>query len=430
MVVALMLLSSYFIPTMKHDPVGAHMASHKLMLRSGMIRQISAGIYSWLPIGVKVLNKVIKIVKNRIDEIGALEVTLPLVQPASLWRESGRFCEGRGLGGEMLCAKDSSGNELLIAPSAEEVASHVIFQNIQSYKELPKSIYQLSWKFRDEIRPRHGVMRCREFLMKDAYSFHVDMGSAIECYEKFLNAYLKIYSDMGLKAIPVQADSGDMGGELNHEFHVLSGQGENTIYYDQSIFDILDKNISLQDLSKFYAASSDVAINIDSDKIKKDTSVEVGHIFIQGDKYTQNYKIQNANGNLFSPISCAYGVGVSRVVGLIIENNHDEKGIVWPKEISPFDFYVTNLKPGDAGCDNVFYSIRDSLNKLGISGLYDDLSDSVGSKLSRADLLGIPTQIIIGQKNLSSGNVEFKNRKTGESILVGINDVCNYAASC
>ncbi|MDZ5761704.1 Proline--tRNA ligase [Candidatus Cyrtobacter comes] len=425
-----MLLSKYFLPTLKHDPSGAHIASHKLMLRAGMIRQISTGIYSWLPLGVKILSKITNIVKKRMEEIGALEVMLPLVQPAQLWRDSGRFCEGKGLGGEMLCAKDSSGQEMLIAPSAEEVASYVTLQNIQSYKELPKVIYQVSWKFRDEIRPRHGVMRCREFLMKDAYSFHHNLDCAQNWYERFLNAYLRIYRDMGLQAIPVLADSGDMGGELNHEFHVLSSQGESTIYYNESIISAIEKEISLQDLGKFYAVSSDVLDENKKEGLIKCTSVEVGHIFIQGDKYTQNHKIQNEQGVLFSPITCAYGVGISRIIGLIIENNHDTNGIIWPKEVAPFDLYVTSLRNSDEKCKEMFYRLKAMLDETGLQVLYDDLDDSAGSKFSRADLLGMPVQIIISPRNSTSNSLEVKDRKTGEVNIISIDRILDWVKAC
>ncbi len=425
-----MLLSKYFIPTLKHDPAGAHIASHKLMLRAGMIRQISAGIYSWLPLGIRVLSKITNIVKRRMEEIGALEVALPLVQPAQLWRDSGRFCEGKGLGGEMLCAKDSSGQDMLIAPSAEEVASYVTLHNIQSYKELPKVIYQVSWKFRDEIRPRHGVMRCREFLMKDAYSFHNNLDCAQRWYEKFLNAYLRVYKDMGLQAIPVAADSGDMGGEMNHEFHVISNQGESTIYYEDSIINALKQEISLRELEKFYSVSSDVVDTTKKEQLTKTTSVEVGHIFIQGDKYTQNHKIQNDQGVLFSPITCAYGVGISRIIGLIIENNNDENGIIWPKEVAPFDLYVINLKYSDEKCSEMFYKLKTVLDAKRLQVLYDDLEDSVGSKFARADLLGIPVQIIVSPRNSASNSLEVKDRRTGEVTIVSMDRILDVVSTC
>ena len=431
-----MHLSKYFAPSLKEAPVEASIVSHKLMLRSGMIRQIAAGIYNWLPFGCSVLKKVEEVVRQEMNNINATELLIPCIQPVSLWRKSERFGVTNDLNKEMLKMKDRTGQELLFTPTAEEAIVDIIGSGTQSYRSFPLSIYQISWKFRDEIRPRYGVMRSREFLMKDAYSFHMSKECALKTYEKMLKTYLKIYQRLGLIAIPVAANTGAIGGDYSHEFHIHVDSGESTIYYEKGLEEKLQSNaMNLESLQNFYAMEEEKH-NFDllQDKNKEifcRKSIEVGHIFYLGDKYSKamNMKVQDKDGALKHPKMGCYGIGISRLVGALIEANHDEKGIIWPKSVAPFKFIILNLKTGHTQCDKYSDQVCALLQKAGMEYLYDDLDDSTGVKFARADLLGIPTQIIISLKNIQEDKIEIKDRKTSQVTILELHQFSNYLSS-
>lgn len=405
-----MRLSKYFIPMLKETPSDATIVSHRLMLRSGMIRQLTSGIYSWLPIGQKVLDKISKIVEKGMDKIGAMKMTMPLMQPSHLWAKSGRYGDGSDLSTETLVAMDRNKKELLFAPTAEEVVTDIVENSIQSYKNFPLSVYQIHWKFRDEIRPRFGVLRCREFLMKDAYSFDITEEDALNRYDDMFHAYLDIYSNMGLKTIPVKADSGSIGGNHSHEFHVLANTGESTIFFDDRFLN--DEYLAHNNIKDLYAREEIKHNPTEAPKnIIQNKSIEIGHIFYLGDKYTKdmNVSVQNKNGELIHPKMGCYGIGISRLAGAIIEANHDDKGIKWPKAISPFDGILINLSK-KTECIQKADHIYEMLSKSGVDILYDDTKDSVGVKLSRAELLGVPVQIIVNDKSVHTENIEIRYR--------------------
>lgn len=416
-----MLLSQFFLPTIKEDPKEASVASHKFLLRSGMIRQVTAGIYNWLPLGLSVLKKVENIVREEMNNAGAVEILMPCIQPIDLWRKSGRFGAEGDLSAEMLKIKDRHENDLTFAPTAEEVIADLFKNSVQSYKELPKNLYQISWKFRDEIRPRFGLMRGREFLMKDAYSFDIDEASAIATYEKMLVAYAKAYRRMGLVAIPVAADTGSIGGKYSHEFHVMADTGESTIFFEKGLIDYLNSDeISLEGFQKFYANEKDKHdpknLNVPESDIDSRKGIEVGHIFYLGDKYSKSMEvqIQDRDGRLFYPQMGCYGIGVSRLVAALIEANHDEQGIIWPESVAPFKVGILNLRVGDEACDSAANEVYDLLRAHNIDVLMDDTDASIGQKFSRMDLIGLPWCLSIGPKGLKEGKVELKYRRTGE----------------
>lgn len=422
-----MYLSQYYLPTLKEAPKEASVASHILLLRAGMIRQITSGIYSWLPLGLKVLKKVEAIIRAEMNNTGANEVLLPTIQPVDLWEKSGRFGAEGDLSTEMLVFHDRHKNKLTFAPTAEEVITTVAASGIKSYRDLPKNLYQISWKFRDEIRPRFGLMRCREFLMKDAYSFDIDEKSALLAYEKMFIAYLKAFKRMGLKAIPVKADTGSMGGDYSHEFHILANTGESTIYYEDGLEEFLaSSDVLMEDFSKYYANEKEKHdpehCPISEDKLLTKKGIEVGHIFYLGDKYTKamDMQIQDQTGQLIYPKMGCYGIGVSRLVAAIIEANHDDKGIVWPASISPFEAIILSLKPEDETCASTVSDLYDALCALGKEVLVDDTSDSIGVKFNRAELIGTPWIIAIGPKSLATGVAEVKQRATGEKHELSI----------
>jgi prolyl-tRNA synthetase len=416
-----MYLSNYFLPTLKENPKEASIASHRLMLRSGMIRQLSAGLYNWLPLGVNVLKKVERIVREEMNNSGSIEVVMPVIQPIDLWKKSGRFGMEGDLSSEMLKIEDRHGNMLTFAPTAEEVISDLFKNTAKSYKDLPKSLYQINWKFRDEIRPRFGVMRAREFLMKDAYSFDLDESSALERYEIMLKAYLKIYSRTGLIAIPVKADTGSMGGSYSHEFHVLADTGESTIFYEDNFLKYLkEENITLKGLDDFYANEEGKHIpngcKVPLSKLQKKKGIELGHIFYLGDKYTKSMEVtlQDKEGKLFYPKMGCYGIGISRLVAAIIEANYDKDGIIWPEHVAPFLVGIINLKPGDTDCDTISQDIYDVLRANSIEVLLDDTEASVGVKCNQMELIGLPWCITVGPKNASVSRVELQYRRTKE----------------
>ena len=422
-----MRLSKYFLPTLKENPIDATVVSHQLMVRAGMIRQTASGIYSWLPLGLKVLRKVEKIIKEEMDKAGALEVLMPTIQPAELWIESGRY---EAYGKEMLRIKDRHDRDILYGPTHEEVVTDLFRKNITSYKDLPKNLYQIHWKFRDEIRPRFGLMRGREFLMKDSYSFDLNEEDARKTYDLMYETYFKIFRKMGLKPIALRADTGAIGGDLSHEFHILADVGESAIFYDKKFDELSEADeIDIAQTQKIYAMADDLHIPekcpIPAEQLVSRRGIEVGQVFNFGLKYSKAMEasVMGAGGEKIYPNMGSYGIGVSRVVAAAIEANHDENGIIWPAQISPFDVVLINIRVGDEACDKACEELYSSLQSKGVEVLYDDTKNSLGQKFSVADLIGVPTQIIVGPKSLALGKVEIKNRKTGEKSEVSLDEV-------
>ena len=410
-----MRLSQYFLPTLKEIPSEAQIASHRLMLRAGMIRQSSAGIYSWLPMGLRVLRNIEQIVREEQDKAGAQELLMPTIQSADLWRESGRY---DAYGKEMLRIVDRHDREMLYGPTNEELITQIFRDNVRSYREVPKTLYHIQWKFRDEVRPRFGVMRGREFLMKDAYSFDLDYEGAKKSYETMFNAYLKTFKRLGVTAIPMQADSGAIGGTLTHEFHILAETGESGVFYDVSYDELAAKDgIDLEALSRLYAKTDELhdpnAAGVPpAERLKTARGIEVGHIFYFGTKYSQamGAVVSGKDGNPVTVEMGSYGIGVSRLVGALIEASHDERGIIWNEAVAPYKVGLINLKPGDAAVDAACEQAYAALPSV----LYDDRDDRAGVKFADMDLIGLPWQLVIGPKGLAQGVVELKNRATGE----------------
>jgi len=383
-----------------------------------MIRQSASGIYSWLPLGLKVLKNLENIVRFNMDASGFVELLMPCVQDAGLWRESGRFDV---YGREMLSFKDRHDHDLLFGPTNEELITDIVRNSFQSYKELPKVLYQIQWKFRDEIRPRFGVMRGREFLMKDAYSLDIDMESAINTYDQMFVAYMRTFKDLGLNAIPLAADPGEIGGELSHEFHVVADTGESTLYYDKK-FDILEDTLAgdITLLKSLYAATEEkhdpekCPLNKSELSVRK--GIEVGHIFNFGDKYSKamNATVNDSNGKRVPIQMGSYGIGISRLVAAIIEVSHDERGIIWPIQVAPFKASIINLNIKDDKCNEISNDLYNQFVNKNIDILYDDTSDSAGAKFAIHDLIGSPWQIIVGPKKAGSDLVELKHRESGE----------------
>ncbi len=430
-----MRLSRYFLPILRETPKEAEIVSHRLMLRAGMIRQEAAGIYAWLPLGFKVLQKVTEIVREEMDRAGAIELLMPTLQLADLWRESGRY---DAYGPEMLRIKDRHERELLYGPTNEEMITEIFRASVKSYRELPKILYHIQWKFRDEQRPRFGVMRGREFLMKDAYSFDLDEAAARASYNRMFVSYLRIFGRMGLKAIPMRAETGPIGGDLSHEFIVLAETGESGVFCNKDVLDLpipgvdLDYDSDLAPIIKqwttLYAATEDVH---DAARFEAETpaekrihtrGIEVGQVFYFGDKYTKPMRslITGPDG-IERPAQCgSYGVGVSRLVGALIEANHDDAGIIWPEEVAPFLVGIANLKVGDAAVDAACMTIYQALEKAKVDVLYDDTDERPGAKFATLDMIGLPYQIIVGPKGLASGTVEVKSRATGAREALSI----------
>ena len=423
-----MRLSQYFLPTLVENPAEAQIVSHRLMLRAGLIRQASAGIYTWLPLGLKVLQKVEQIVRQEQDASGAQEVLMPTIQSAELWRESGRYDD---YGQEMLRIKDRHGRDMLYGPTNEELITDIVRNAIQTYRDLPKNLYHIQWKFRDEVRPRFGVMRGREFLMKDNYSFDIDKAGAIHSYNKMFVAYLRTFARLGLKAIPMRAETGPIGGDLSHEFIILADTGESAVFCDRGLVDLdilgrtIDYNADLtpiiQEWTRLYAATDDMH---DAARFEKEVpenkriaarGIEVGHIFYFGTKYSKpmNAMVAAANGEKIAIEMGSYGIGVSRLVGAIIEASHDDAGIVWPESVAPFRVGLINLKAGDKAVDGACEQIYGALQKAGVDVLYDDRDARPGPKFASMDLIGLPWQVVVGPRGLAAGNVELKNRKSG-----------------
>ena len=433
-----MLWSNYFIPTQKEKPIDAKIPSHQLMIRSGMIKQESAGIYSWLPIGLKVLKKIEKIVREEQEKAGAIEILMPTLQSSELWSESGRY---DSYGDEMLRITDRHSRTLVYGPTNEEQVTEIFRKYIKSYKSLPLNLFHIQWKFRDEVRPRFGVMRGREFLMKDAYSFDLNQEEAKLSYYKMFIAYLKTFKRLGLNAIPVAADSGPIGGNLSHEFSIIAETGESEIFCDRNLLEIdIDENIYnsndkiisvVENYLNFYSATDDKHDEKEfNNLVSKNNQVngrgiEVGHIFSFGDKYSNPMKasISGSDGKISDVFMGSYGIGVSRLVAAIIETSNDEKGIIWPTSVAPFLVNIINLKNKDDNCKNKCLEIHNNLAKNDIESIIDDRDESAGKKFSDSDLIGFPATIIVGPRELENGNVEIRFRKEGSNQILPYSNV-------
>ena len=426
-----MRLSKYFLPILKENPSDAQIVSHRLMLRAGMIRQAQSGIYSWLPMGFKVLRKLENIVHEEQIRAGHNPMLMPTMQSADLWRESGRY---EDYGKEMLRVTDRHGRDMLFGPTNEELITDIFRNNVRSYKDLPLTLYQIQWKFRDEVRPRFGVMRGREFLMKDGYNFDVDKASAMQSYNRHMVSYLRTYERMGMKAIPMRADSGPIGGEDTHEFLVLAETGESEVFYDRNILDLHlgDRIVDYEnwdecaaifdEWTKPYARTDEthdpvLFAQIPEERQMKSRGIEVGQIFYFGTKYSEsmNAKVITPENSEVPIHMGSHGIGVSRMIGAIIEASHDDNGIIWPEAVTPFGVGIVNLKQGDEVTDSACEAIYKSSTLLGIDPLYDDRSERAGAKFASMDLIGLPWRITVGPRGLKNGIVELTSRKTGKS---------------
>ena len=443
-----MRLSRYFLPILKENPAEAQIASHRLMLRAGMIKQSSAGIYSWLPMGFKILRKLENIVHEEQVRAGHIPMLMPTLQSADLWRESGRY---EAYGQEMLRIKDRHDRDMLYGPTNEELITDIFRNHVGSYKDLPLTLYHIQWKFRDEIRPRFGVMRGREFFMKDGYNFDIDTKSAMHAYNRHLVSYLRTYERMGLQAIPMRADSGPIGGEDTHEFLVLADTGESEVFYDRAIlnlkiggrvidYDDRDQCAALfQEWTKPYARTSEtheseVFKQIPKNRRKSSRGIEVGQIFYFGTKYSDAMRanIVTGSGERVPVHMGSHGIGVSRLVGAIIETSHDDKGIIWPEEVTPFHCGIVNLKQGNSETDTVCGVLYSGIKSLGLDPLYDDRTERAGVKFATMDLIGLPWRITVGPRGLKNGVIELTSRITGkgeempiEAVLVKIAQIYN-----
>jgi prolyl-tRNA synthetase len=434
-----MRLSRYFMPTLRETPKEAEIVSHRLMLRAGLIRQQSAGIYAWLPLGLRVLNKVNAIIREEQNRSGAIELLMPTIQSADLWRESGRY---EAYGKEMLRIKDRHERDMLFGPTNEEMVTEIFRSYVRSYKDLPLNLYHIQWKFRDEVRPRFGVMRSREFLMKDAYSFDLDQAGARHAYNRMFVAYLRTFARMGVRTIPRRADTGPIGGDLSHEFIILASTGESEVFCHRDFLDFevpgettdFDDVAGLQGIvdhwTSRYAATSEMhdAAAFEALPAEQQVSargIEVGHIFYFGTKYSNpmGAKVMGPDGQEHEVHMGSYGIGPSRVVAAVIEASHDEAGIIWPESIAPFDVAVLNLKTGDAATDEACARLYRELTAAGRDVLYDDRDERPGAKFATADLVGIPWQVVVGPKGLAEGKVELKRRSTGERETLPLGDV-------
>ncbi len=427
-----MRLSRFFLPVTKDAPADATIISHQLMLRTGMVRQNGAGIYSWLPLGYRVLKKIEQIVREEMDRAGAIEMLMPTLQQADLWRESGRY---EDYGQEMLRITDRHDRDMLYGPTNEEMITDIFRSYVKSYKQLPINLYHQQWKFRDEVRPRFGVMRGREFLMKDAYSFDVDEQSARISYQRMFAAYLNTFSRLGVTAIPMQADPGPIGGDLSHEFLILASSGESAVFCDRNIlnvpppganFDFNDEAALSDEFARrtqYYAATeekhdAEAFAGIPEDRRIEARGIEVGHIFYFGTKYSAPMKaeVQMPDSGLQTIHGGSYGIGVSRLVGAIIEASHDDSGIIWPAAVSPFDVGLISMKPDDPAVGAAAEQAYQALMSAGKDVLYDETSDRAGPKFKRMDLIGLPWQMTIGPRGVKEGKVELKNRASGEKL--------------
>ena len=436
-----MRLTDYFLPTLKEDPAEAQIVSHRLMLRAGMVRQSAAGIYSWLPLGLRVLRKIEAIVREEQNLAGAVEVLMPTLQPADIWRESGRY---EDYGKEMLRITDRADRDLLYGPTNEELITQIFRDNVRSYKQLPCNLYHIQWKFRDEIRPRFGVMRGREFLMKDAYSFDIDEASARVAYQKMFVAYLRTFARLGLRALPMAADTGPIGGDLSHEFIILADTGESEVFCHADLLErpapeadySADLDAVITPFTSLYARTDEkhepeiFEAEVPADKQVTARGIEVGHIFYFGQKYSEpmQCRVTGADGKEAAVYGGSYGIGVSRLVGGIIEACHDEDGIVWPWAVAPFQIGLINLKPGDARTDELSERLYKTLTHKGLDVLYDNRDERAGAKFSDMDLIGLPWQAVIGPRGAVAGEIEVKNRKNGDKQTLDFEAACALLA--
>jgi prolyl-tRNA synthetase len=429
-----MRLSRFLLPILREAPREAEIASHRLMLRAGMIRQQSAGIYSWLPLGYRVLRKIEAIVREEQNRSGAIELLMPTIQSADLWRESGRY---DAYGKEMLRIQDRHERDMLFGPTNEEMITDIFRSYVKSYRDLPMNLYHIQWKFRDEVRPRFGVMRSREFLMKDAYSFDIDQEAARHSYHKMFVAYLRTFARLGLKSIPMRAESGPIGGDMSHEFIILASTGESEVFChkDYLTFDTppadtnFDSREDLQGIvdrwTSLYAATSEMHEAGEFQKLPDGDrmsarGIEVGHIFYFGTKYSEpmGARVMGPDGAEHHVHMGSYGIGPSRLVAAIIEASHDDAGIIWPDAIAPFQVGILNLRVGDSATDAACGDLYRGLSAAGFDVLYDDRDDRPGAKFATADLIGLPWQVIVGPKGLADGKVELKRRATGEREML------------
>ena len=429
-----MRLTRFFLPLLRETPKEAEIVSHRLMLRAGMIRQEAAGIYAFLPLGLRVLDKVCRIVREEQNRAGAIELLMPTIQSADLWRESGRYDD---YGKEMLRIKDRHERDMLYGPTNEEMITEIFRAYVKSYKDLPLNLYHIQWKFRDEVRPRFGLMRGREFLMKDAYSFDADLAGATHSYNKMFVAYLRTFARMGLKSIPMVAESGPIGGNLSHEFIILASTGESEVFCHRDYlgFDVPDENVDFDDVAglkgivdkwtSLYAATSEkhdaaAFAALPQDAKVSARGIEVGHIFYFGTKYSEPMKavVAGADGTERAVHMGSYGIGPSRLVAAIIEASHDDAGIKWPEAVAPFDVAILNLKQGDMATDGASEQLYRDLTAKGLDVLYIDTEERPGAKFATADLIGVPWQVLVGPKSLGEGKVEVKRRADGSRELM------------
>jgi prolyl-tRNA synthetase len=435
-----MRLSRYFLPLLKETPAEAQIVSHRLMLRAGLIRQAAAGIYNWLPLGYRVLKNIERIVEEEQDRSGAIQILMPTLQQAELWRESGRY---DAYGKEMLRITDRHDRDLLYGPTNEEQVTDIFRSFVRSYKDLPLNLYHIQWKFRDEIRPRFGVMRGREFLMKDAYSFDVDRAGAVKAYNKMFVAYLRTFARLGLKSVPMRAHSGPIGGDMSHEFIILADTGESAVWCHKDLVEMevpgedVDFDGDLEPIIKkrtsLYAATDEqhdqaaFEAQVPADKRLSARGIEVGHIFYFGTKYSAPLKAEVAgpDGQTRPVEMGSYGIGVSRLVAAIIEASHDDAGIIWPESVAPFDIALINLKAGDAKVDAACEDLYAKLKKAGKDVLYNDTDDRPGAKFASMDLIGIPYQLVVGPRGLEKGLVEVKVRANGAREELSIDAALN-----
>jgi prolyl-tRNA synthetase len=424
-----MLLSKYFLPTRKDTSKDLVLTSHKLMVKAGLIKQISSGLYTMLPMGLKVLKKIENIVREELDSEGFHEMLMPTIQPAELWKESGRY---QNYGLEMLKFKDRHGAELLYGPTAEEVAT-LIAKDIKSYKNLPCVLYNIQWKFRDEIRPRFALMRAREFLMMDSYSFDLTEEDAKITYNKHYDAYLRIFARLGLTAIPMQADTGEIGGDLSHEFHIIAESGESEIFYEQDLELLIDKiktgEISSnlrENITKFYAKTEEKhnENKCQNLKIIKKRGIEVGHNFYFSTKYSSsmNFNVQDNKGNLINPFMGSYGIGIGRLMAAFVEASNDENGIIWHKNISPFDIHIVDLTKSQES-KNQALKIYHTLKQNKFDVLIDETQDSAKEKFAKSNLIGIPYLLTISERLLEENSVEITERKTQNKNIIKIENI-------
>ena len=435
-----MRLSRFYMPVLKDVPSEAQIASHRLMLRAGMVRQQGAGIYAWLPLGQRVLGKIAQIVREEQNRAGAVEMLMPTIQQADLWRESGRYDD---YGKEMLRITDRHEREMLYGPTNEEMITELVRASVKSYRQLPLILYHIQWKFRDEIRPRFGVMRGREFLMKDAYSFDVDEAGARRAYDKMFLAYLNTFARMGLTAVPMRADTGPIGGDLSHEFIILAETGESQVFCDSELLRLAppgpdvnwdgDLRALVEARTRLYAATEDMhdgaKFDAETPKARQISArgIEDGHIFYFGDKYSKAMQalVTGPDGQDRPAQMGSYGIGVSRLMGAIIEANHDEVGMIWPEAVAPFGIGLINLRKGDPACDSACETAYAALSAAGLEPLYDDTDERPGAKFSVMDLIGLPRQVIIGPKGLANGLIELKDRRSGQREEMGLEAALN-----